>query len=332
MTRLAAWYRRHPFLIGLAGASLLIGLPLAIAAAWFGVSLALAAGDGRLRDAYCHLAPQDDTLRQQEFALRRRLAELESQHAHRLALCQPCAEQDLVDVAVVMDTSISMNWPATMDAAAEQQRMALIEREAGAITTQPGQERFQRELAATPPGAERMQRARQAALAAIGELPPHARVRLFSFSTFAGDRAAATQCRITDRGGFDGTGRPALQQALAALRPDASGTPLALAIEQGAAAVRTRPAGTPGMVLVVTDGVDTCRGDPCAAARAARAADPGVTISVVDIAANAGLACLAEATGGRLFSPMAGADLGRAVAEAIRQPRTNCVPRAARAG
>jgi hypothetical protein len=321
MTRLADWYRRHPFLIGLAGASLLIGLPLAIAAAWFGVSLALAAGDGRLRDAYCRIAPQDDTLRRQELELRRRLADLESRHAQRLALCEPCAEQEVVDVAVVMDTSISMNWPATMDAAAEAARMAQIEREAGAITTQPGQERFQRELTATPPGTERMQRARQAALAAIGELPTHARVRLFSFSTFAADRA-----------GFDGSGRTALQQALAALRPDASGTPLALAIEQGAAAVRTRPAGTPGMVLVVTDGVDTCRGDPCAAARAARAADPGLTISVVDIAANPGLACLAEATGGRLFSPASGADLGRAVAEAIRQPRTNCIPRPARAG
>ncbi len=332
MSRLADWYRRRPFLVSLAGAALLVGLPLAVLAAWFGVNLALAAGEGRLRDAWCRLPPAEDRLRQEEIELRRRLADLESRHAQRLALCEPCAEQEVVDVALVMDTSISMAWPATMDAAAEAARMAEIAAEAGPLTSPAGNERFQRELFATPEAAQRMQRAREAALAAVAELPPHARVRLLSFSTFAADRVEATQCRLTDRGAFDGATRPALRQALAALRPDASGTPLALAIEQGAAAVRTRPAGTPGMVLVVTDGVDTCRADPCAAARAARAADPGLAVSVVDIAANPGLACLAEATGGRLFSPAAGADLGRAVAEAIRQPRSNCIPRPARAG
>ncbi|MCK8785922.1 VWA domain-containing protein [Roseomonas sp. NAR14] len=325
--------RRHRFLPALALASLAAGLPLAALAGWWGFELAAALhGSDSAREAICRVPPGlYGDLRAEETDLRRRVAELEGDLARRRAQCRVCADPEAVDVALVVDTSASMRWPATMDAAAERARIAQIEREAGPVAEPRGNDRFLAELNRTPPAQQRMEAARRAALAALEGLPARARVQLLSFAGAPDDAQERPSCTVAPVGSFPGPDRAPLQSALRALRPDASGTPLAQAIERGAAAVRARPEGVPGMVVVITDGVESCRGDPCAAARAARAADPGLAIAVVDIARNEQIACLAEATGGRVFAPEAGADLGRLLAERLRAaPQNACIPRASR--
>lgn len=324
----------RPFLTMLAVGAIILGLPLAAFAAWLGVQAALAGAAADLRARTCPVAygaPLAE-LRREEVQLRRRLAELESDYARRRAWCPLCADPEQVDVALVVDTSLSMLWPASMDAAAEAEMFERIQREAGPLDQQAGRDRLLRELQATPEPQQRMEAARRAALAALDSIPARARVQLFSFTSAgaAVGQAPQASCGVSAIGQFDNSARAQLRSALSGLRPDAQGTPLALAIERGAAAVRNRPADTPGFVVIITDGTETCAGDPCAVARAAHAADPGLTISVVDIASNRQVACLSEATGGRVFSPAAGADFGRQLAEALRVPPPRaCIPRPA---
>ncbi len=334
MSLLKANLSRRPFLTMLAVGAVILGLPMAAVAAWFGVRAALAGTASELRAQTCPVAygaPLAE-LRQEELQLRRHLAELESDYARRRAWCPLCADPAAVDVAIVVDTSLSMLWPGSMDAAAEAATMQRIEREAGPLDEPAGRERLLRELTATPASEQRMEVARRTALAVLDTMPARARVQLFSF-TGAGvplGQAPRVSCEVSAIGQFDNSSRARLQAALRGLQSDAQGTPLALSIERGAAAVRNRPPETPGMVVVITDGTETCSGDPCAAARVARNADPGLTISVVDIASNRQVECLAEATGGRVFSPAAGVDIGRLLAERLRPPPPRaCIPRPA---
>ncbi|MCX7375568.1 MAG: VWA domain-containing protein [Alphaproteobacteria bacterium] len=325
-----AGQNRRRFLAALAVAALVVGVPLAGLAMWWGTSMAYAlAKVASPREAFCPLPPVDDgSLRMAEMELRRRIAELESESARRRGQCQVCAEAEAVDVALIVDTSASMRWPAAMDAAAERAKMAAIEKEAGPITETPGNDRMIAEMARTPAGQERMEEARRTALAVLDTLPQRARVHLFSFGSFNPDRVEASQCSVVPVGTYTNLQRAPLGAALRTLRPDASGTPLALSIEKAAAAVKGRPAGTPGFVVVITDGTETCRADPCAAARTARAADPLLSISVIDIARNEQASCLAEATQGQVFAAGRGADVGRMLAEALRTPPAqNCIPR-----
>ena len=62
------------------------------------------------------------------------------------------------------------------------------------------------------------------------------------------------------------------------------------------------PAGDFNSVILVSDGVETCAGDPCAVAQALKASDASITIHVVGYAvdedARQQLQCVAETSGG----------------------------------
>lgn len=84
------------------------------------------------------------------------------------------------------------------------------------------------------------------------------------------------------------------------LRP-AGRTPLTLGVRM---AIEALPA-TDATVVLLTDGQDTCRGDPCAVARELHSARPSVTVHVIgyklqmrDGRAESGAECLASETGG----------------------------------
>ncbi|MEM7744269.1 MAG: hypothetical protein AAF409_11230 [Pseudomonadota bacterium] len=75
-------------------------------------------------------------------------------------------------------------------------------------------------------------------------------------------------------------------------------TALADAIRIGA----TEIAGdAPASLIVISDGYDSCDGDPCAAARQAKAANADLSIHVVDLVGVPELRCVAEETSGRYF-------------------------------
>ncbi len=78
-----------------------------------------------------------------------------------------------------------------------------------------------------------------------------------------------------------------------------SGTPLA----QGLRQVRTMVPGdgSDTLIVVVSDGQDSCHGNPCAEAAALARTKPGVSINVLDIGNTGAGQCIAEATGGRVI-------------------------------
>ncbi|BDG70406.1 VWA domain-containing protein [Roseomonas fluvialis] len=109
-------------------------------------------------------------------------------------------------------------------------------------------------------------------------------------------------------------------------------TPLTESVRQAAAALRVRERG--GTIILVTDGIETCDGDPCALAAELESANASFTAHVVGFdlrtaSERARVACIAERTGG-VFVPAANADelagaLARAT-EARPAPTTPVAP------
>jgi len=85
-------------------------------------------------------------------------------------------------------------------------------------------------------------------------------------------------------------------------------TPLTAAVQEAARVLRFPE--RPGVVVLLTDGEETCGGDPCAAAQALRAEGDGITVHVIgygmrELATTTGYLqsrCLAEGTGGLYIS------------------------------
>jgi len=55
----------------------------------------------------------------------------------------------------------------------------------------------------------------------------------------------------------------------------------------------------PVNMVLVTDGADSCGGDPCRVARALKRQKPGLIINVIDMSQTDRLSCVAQVTGGR---------------------------------
>jgi hypothetical protein len=76
------------------------------------------------------------------------------------------------------------------------------------------------------------------------------------------------------------------------------------------------------VIVLISDGKETCEGDPCAAARALAQGQAKVVIHTVgfgvDSAARGQLECIAHASGGRYFDASGAAELSTALAEAAR--------------
>jgi Ca-activated chloride channel family protein len=94
-------------------------------------------------------------------------------------------------------------------------------------------------------------------------------------------------------------------------------TPLTAAITRAAETLGARD--RPARIVVLSDGIETCHPDPCGAARALKATAAELVVHVIgfdvaDPSAQAQLACIAEATGGRFVPAGSAADLAAALA------------------
>ncbi len=110
---------------------------------------------------------------------------------------------------------------------------------------------------------------------------------------------------------------PAAFAARAAALTPRGRTPLTAAITEAAGALGARD--RPARIILVSDGIETCHPDPCAAARALKATAAQLVVHVIgfdvaEAAAQAQLACIAEATGGRFVPAASAAELGAALA------------------
>ena len=119
----------------------------------------------------------------------------------------------------------------------------------------------------------------------------------------------------TDDGFFGGADRGRLYARVDALRP-MQGTPLAQGILQAGEMVDGVKA--PAVMVVISDGDDSCGGDPCAAARRLHAQKPLLKINVVDILGNGAGSCVATATGGRVLKPGDGLAFEKTIKEAAQ--------------
>ena len=128
-----------------------------------------------------------------------------------------------------------------------------------------------------------------------------------------------------NRGFFKSNQRGALLGQIDRLEPE-RGTPLADAIWRAGSMVDGVK--RESMILVVTDGDESCDGDPCAIARELAAAKPLLTINVVDIGNSGAGNCLASAGRGKVFTARTAAELDAGVRRAVQDVLgpSNCKP------
>ena len=135
-----------------------------------------------------------------------------------------------------------------------------------------------------------------------------------------------TDCNRVERDRFyTPAERGALLGRVNGLSPQ-KGTPLARAIDRAGLVISSQ---VDGVIVVVTDGADSCQGDPCAAARSLAAKKPNVKINVIDISgssSNPSAQCIAQATGGKVFQPNTAAQMKTMVQQASEQPDASKCP------
>ena len=122
--------------------------------------------------------------------------------------------------------------------------------------------------------------------------------------------------------------RSAVERAIRSVQPRGM-TPITAALQQVAGQLDA--AGGPTHIVLVSDGRETCDGDPCALVRTLRERGVAVTVHVVgfDVTREEGeqLACIAEAGGGLYASASTTADLTKALA-AVRETVVETTARA----
>jgi hypothetical protein len=141
-------------------------------------------------------------------------------------------------------------------------------------------------------GTTRMQAAKNSAADLIRALPGGIDIGVVNFA----------DCSTINRERFYATNeRAALISSILGINP-MGGTPLARAIQR---AGNVSSGQAPAYIVVVSDGDDSCGGDPCAVARALKASKPNVIINPINLSGslNATLQCVANATGGKVLTP-----------------------------
>jgi hypothetical protein len=163
-----------------------------------------------------------------------------------------------------------------------------------------------------PGASSRLDAAKRSIRETIDALHPDIKAGLVSFS----------DCADTKNSEFYAySQRPALMSRVDGMRPGRA-TSLAASIRRGGL-LATRRSET--VIMVVSDGTDTCGGDPCAAARQVKAEKPQAIIHVLDLSGgtDGGVArCIANAGGGRVYTPNTAAQVTQQLQAATGQPDT----------
>ena len=121
-----------------------------------------------------------------------------------------------------------------------------------------------------------------------------------------------------------------VQTAVSAVEVDdrTGGTDIAGALQAAAGRLVPNPRGQyDGLIMIVTDGHQSCPGDVCAVANEIHRNRPGISINVVDVAGHTPISCV-TGSNGKLWRAGEGIDLQRLIREAqtIVDP-ASCPPR-----
>lgn len=154
-------------------------------------------------------------------------------------------------------------------------------------------------------GQPRMDAAKDAVEALLKGLPDGLRLALWAYGHQSPRQSK--NCRDTQElTGFQAIGhnRSDVVTLARALKPQGY-TPITLVLEQAANSLRAEAEAPSRVVILVSDGKETCEGDPCAVARALAAADAGLVVHTigfaVDVAARYQLQCMAKEGRGTYF-------------------------------
>jgi Ca-activated chloride channel homolog len=162
-------------------------------------------------------------------------------------------------------------------------------------------------------GESRADAAKRAMVDALGRMPPGSNLGLLMYG-----HRRAKDCSdiemISPIGTADGS---VIAQTILGSQPKGE-TPIAAALEQAAKSFAPM-AGQSNSIVLVTDGIEECGGDPCAAARAIRESGLGLKAHVVGFTLNAQqrqtVQCIADETGGKYFDAQDSDGLAGALAE-----------------
>ena len=148
----------------------------------------------------------------------------------------------------------------------------------------------------------------------IGDLPPDTRVGLMAY----GHRRKADCGDIELLAPVAAGNTEAVVASLEGLTPTGK-TPIAASLEASAAAFEGLDG--PKSVVLISDGIETCQGNPCAAAEALAGSGIGVRVHVVGFdltpEERAELECISEKGGGRYFAANSIEGFAAAVTEAV---------------
>lgn len=217
--------------------------------------------------------------------------------------CPPPREPwEAPEVVMVFDVSGSMGLPVdvpprTIDALQSRAQRGDVQ----AI------EELTRMMNNTGSGLRYIDHAKQAVNDMITNLPKDVDAGLILFG----------QCDGTVNNNFySSEQRGAMIAVVNALQPQ-DGSPLARAVERAGNMIN----GTikDSVIVVISDGYDSCGGDACAVAEAIAQAKPDVRINVVDIGGTGAGDCMADATGGKAMTVDNMEDFDRVVAQAAGQ-------------
>lgn len=139
------------------------------------------------------------------------------------------------------------------------------------------------------PGIKRLDVLKSAVKETLADLPENVDVGLITFAGCNG---------VLDQGVFPMEQRGTLNARVQALRPQPA-TPAAKALEAGIARAHQMQS---RRIILVSDGRDTCGGDPCRIARQSQ----GVRVDVIAMGGGQVLSCIADETGGRLIESTSG--------------------------
>jgi hypothetical protein len=196
-------------------------------------------------------------------------------------------KEDAPDLVMVFDASGSMRLPIDMDNATAARLMG-----GGAFGGLAGGllDSLITQIASSASGPSRIDAAKQASRRIVKSLPSDVDVGLVLVEDCPSARPV---------GFYSPNQRGALLGGIGSIHP-VRGTPLASGIQQAASMVDG--VNHPGVIVVISDGKESCRRDPCGTARRIARAKPMLTINVVDITGTGAGNCVASATGGKVLT------------------------------
>lgn len=174
-------------------------------------------------------------------------------------------------------------------------------------------------------GRAKMEIAREAVSSLVDTLPKSGRLGIVAY----GHRRAGDCADIETVLPVGAVDKGKVQAVAGKLTPRGK-TPITGALKEAAGLL---DAGKPGSVIIVTDGIETCKGDPCALAEELKRKNAAFVAHVIGFDVSAverpKLACIAERTGGTFLVAANAGELGQALkATAQAKPKAAVLTRA----